>query len=286
MLCRSPLEPDRRVLRVDEPLLRVLEVVDDIGSACSRATAPVGDDVVLDKASGDIAVDTVAEKQVGGSGSATNNLVLPSSLEKLLLERSRVLAKAGNVLGHEYGHHTGGVGASHRGTGKEVDNVVTSAPGAEDLLTRGEDVDALANVGEGRNLVLDVDRANSDDVRVGSTKLSRSRAASVGTIVTSSNRNVNASLAGSLNHLVDCLGSSLQTPRHAHDRTDETGLGLALLVVGHDEIHTGNGVGRRTRAVIAEDLDSNDVGTLGNTKPWVPRPVKTAWVVRTPVSRT
>jgi hypothetical protein len=117
-------------------------------AGCGRTvqTAVFRNDIVLGKALGDVAVDTVAKKQVGASTSVTSEFALASSCKQLGLERLGVLAKTSNILSHKDSHHTGVVGGGHRSTGEEVDDVVASAPGAKDLLTRAVDVDALADV--------------------------------------------------------------------------------------------------------------------------------------------
>lgn len=77
---------------------------------------------------------------------------------------------------------------------------------------------------------------------------------------------MDTSLASSGDDLVDGLRGTLETPRHAHNRANEARLGLALLVVGKNPIHTSNGVRGRARAIVAEDLDSDDVGTLSDAE--------------------
>jgi hypothetical protein len=259
------LEPDRRVVRDNDPLLEVT-VLSGTGGASSTAAAALRNDVVLDKTGSSATVGTVAEKQVGAATKAASDLASTGSLEELLLEGSRVLAKVGGVLSNESGHNTGGVRASHGGTGEEVDDGVACVPGAKDLLTGGIDVNALADVRESGDLVLDVHRADSDDVGVGTTKMSGSRTTSIRTIVAGSNRDVKTGLAGTLNDIVNGCSSSLKTPRHAHDRTNKPRLGLALVVVGNDPIHTLDGVRGRARSIITEDFDSNDVGALSNAE--------------------
>jgi len=164
------------------------------GSWATVQTAVVWHDVVLGKTPGNVAINTVAEEEVCASGGVTLDITLAGSLEELGLEGGGVLTKSGDILGHEGGHDTSDVRASHGSTREEVDDSVASGPGAENLLTGSVDVYALTNVGEGRDLVVDVDRADSDDVGVLATEVSRGATASVNTVVTGGNRNVDASL--------------------------------------------------------------------------------------------
>lgn len=243
-----------------------------------RADDPAGLKVLVNEALGprsraaghgaslNLGVDTIAEKQVGAAAERAGDDILAADLEELSLERLGVLTEGGRVLGHEIGHDARVLGRSHRSAGEEIDDIVSDVPGADDLLTRREDINALADVGEGRDLVLDVDRANSNDIRVGTTKVSGGRATSISAVVSGSNGNVDVSVEGGEDCLVDGVCGARETPRHAHDGTDEAGLGLALLVVVEYPVHSGDGVGRGTGTVITENLDSNDVGILGNAK--------------------
>jgi hypothetical protein len=251
------LEAKRRVVRGDDPA--GLEVIVN-HVLCPRGRA-AGHGALLNGA-----IDSVAKKQVGAATEGAGDDVLASDLEKLCLERLGVLAELGGVLCHEVGHDARVLGSGHGGTGKKVDNVVAGAPGAEDLLAGRIDVDALSNVGESGDPVVDVDGADSDDVRVGATKVGRGRAASISSIVTGSNGDVDSGVDGGQDGLIDRVGGTLKTPGHAHDGTNETTLGLALLVVVDDPVHAGNGAGRGTGAIVAENLDSNNVGVLGNTE--------------------
>lgn len=185
------------------------------GGASSRAAveaAVVGDNIVLDKALGNVSVDAIAEEEVRAAGEVTGDVVLAGGSEKFGLEGGGVLAEACNVLGHEDGHDTRGVGAGHGGAGEEVDDVVAGGPGAEDLLARGVDVNAAAVVGEAGDLVVDVDGADSYNVRVGTAEMGGSASAGVLAVVSSGNGDVDASLRGTGNDLVDGVGKALETP--------------------------------------------------------------------------
>lgn len=251
------LEAERRVVRGDDPAggeLLVDEVLGPRGWAAGHGTLR------------NLAVDTVAEELVRAASEVASDDVLAGNLQKLGLESLGVLAEAGRVLSHEVGHDTRVLRGGHRGTGQEVDDVVASVPGAENLLARCEDVNALTDVGEGRNLVLDVDGADGDNVRVGTTKVGGGGTASIGAVVSSSNGDVDASVNGRENGLVNRVGKSLQTPRHAHDGTDEARFALALLVVVEDPVHSGDGVGRGSGSIVTKDLDGDDVCVLGNAE--------------------
>jgi hypothetical protein len=256
------LKPNRGVVGDNDPLLEVT-VLSGTGGASSTAAAALRNDVVLDQTRSSAAIGTVAEEQVGAATEAARDLAGTGSLEELLLEGSRVLTKVGGVLGDESGHNTGGVRASHGSTREEVDDVVAGAPGAENLLTRGVDVDALADVGESGDLVVNVD---SDDVGVAATEVSWGGAACIDAVVTGGNRDMNTGIAGSLDDFVNGGSSSLETPRHAHDGADEARLSLALLVVLENPIHALNGIRGRAGAIVTKNLNSDDVRALGNAK--------------------
>lgn len=189
------LEPELRVTGVKlESLIDYKIVGHRCGSASSGTAAVLGNNVVLDETLSDTAIDAIAEKQVGAATSVTRNLALTGSLKELSLECSGVLTKSGNILGHEISHHARGVRAGHRSTGEEVDDGVTCAPCAQDLLARGIDVDALANVGEAGDLVADVNGTDGDNLRVGATKMGWGGATRIRTIISSGYGDVNTGL--------------------------------------------------------------------------------------------
>jgi hypothetical protein len=108
----NALKPERRVVGNNNPSLEIA-VVDLLGGTGGRAAAALGNDIVLDKAGGGCAVNTIAEEQVGTATKVAGNLAGTGSLKELLLERSRVLAKVGGVGSNESGHDTGSVRAGH-----------------------------------------------------------------------------------------------------------------------------------------------------------------------------
>jgi hypothetical protein len=208
------LEPKLRVPAVELEALVDGDVSHPCGRTCCRTTvesAVVRDNVVLGETPAGVALGTIAEEQVGASTRATGDFALTGSFKKLGLERTGVLAES-RVLSHEVSHNTSSVGACHRGTREGVNDSVASAPRADNLLTRSVDVNALSDVGKRRDLVINVDRANSDDVGVCTTKTGGSTKAGICAFVSSGNRNMDTRLVGTSNNIVDSPGPALKTP--------------------------------------------------------------------------
>lgn len=166
------LEPQLSIPRVElETFVQGSVAVHGGNGASSGATTVVGNQVVLYQALRHTAIDTVAKKQIGATSGVASDISLACSCKELSLERGGVLAKPGHVFSHEVSHYTGCVRTSHRSTGEKIDNRVASAPCTENLFAGCVDVDAFSNIGEGRDLVLDVDRANRDNIGIGATQM-------------------------------------------------------------------------------------------------------------------
>ncbi|KAF2836474.1 hypothetical protein M501DRAFT_1007199 [Patellaria atrata CBS 101060] len=62
------------------------------------------------------------------------------------------------------------------------------------------------------------------------------------------------------------VGGEFGAPGGAHDGADEVGVAASFLVVVDDEVHAGEDGGGQSRAVVAEDLDGDDVGAVGDAE--------------------
>jgi hypothetical protein len=225
----------------------------DNGGVVGSSTAVPGEDV------GGVAGD-IGEGTLGGNGDQV-------SLELLGAD---VRNSEGGVLGRLEGKHVGkkasNVRRSHRGTGDGVDGVLAADPGGLDVETGGEDVVALAVVGEVGTLIGESAGTDGDGL-LGS---GRGVVARVGVVVTGGNGEVDASVDGSVDSLVEERRLAA-TQAHVGSRALEA-LSLALLrdadLLGvglGGVLDTLDNVGHGAGAVGAEDLDGLDVGLLGDT---------------------
>lgn len=158
------------------------------------------------------------------------------------------------------------MGRSHRGTRDGVDGVLAAGPGGQNVQARGEDVSALAVVGEVGTLISESRSANSHSL-LGS---SRRVATGVGVVITSSNGEVNTGLNTSIDSNLQSSGLAT-TKTHVGNAALEA-LGLAILgsldLLGvrlNGPLNTLDDIRHGTRARRSEDLDSVDVGLLGDT---------------------
>jgi len=90
------------------------------------------------------------------------------------------------------------VGRGHRGTGDNVGSSLAADPGGKDVETGGEDVVALAEVGEVGTLVGESGGTDGDSLLSSSGGVS----ARVGVVVTGGNSEVDASVDSSVDSLV------------------------------------------------------------------------------------
>jgi len=158
------------------------------------------------------------------------------------------------------------VGRGHRGTGDDVGSSLTADPGGKDVEAGGEDVVALAKVGEVSTLVSKSGGTDSDGLLGGGGRVS----ARVGVVVTGGNSKVNTGIDSSVDSLIE--ESRLATTKTHVGSAALEALSLALLGL-FDLLNVGlssvldtlDDVGHGARAVGAEDLDGLDVGLLGNT---------------------
>jgi hypothetical protein len=158
------------------------------------------------------------------------------------------------------------VGGSHGGSGDGVGSVVRSNPGGEDVETRGEDVVALAEVGEVRTLISESGSTDGDSVSGSGGGV----VARVGVVVTGSDGEMDTSIDGSVDSEIE--SNRLATAQaHVGGRALEALL-LALLggldsvrVSLSSPLDTLDDIRHGAGAVGAEHLDSVDIGLLGDT---------------------
>lgn len=218
------------------------------------------------------AATTVPGEQVGGVGGNVGESVLSSDGDEVLLEllggdgSKGVLGVLSGLEGKVVGQETGNMGRGHGGTGDGVDGVLAALPGGLNVQTGGEDVSALSVVGEVSTAVIKSGGTDGDGLRSSSGGV----VAGISVVVASSDGKVNTSANGGVDGGIESLGLST-TKRHVGDGALEAlalavlGLLLLLKMAGSSELDTLHNVGHGSRAVRSEDLDSVDVGLLGNT---------------------
>jgi hypothetical protein len=230
----------------------VATLLDDGGVVGLSATVP-GEDV------GGVAGD-VGQSTHGGDGDEVSLQLLGGDIRN---SEGRVL---GRLEREKVGEKTSNVRRSHRGTGDGVDGVLAADPGRLDVETRGEDVVALAVVGEVGTLVSKSAGTNGDSLVSGSGRV----VARVGVIVACGNSEVDTSIDSSVDSLVED-GRFATAQAHVGSRALEA---LSLALLGDADLlemrlggvlNTLDDVGHGARAVGAEDLDGLDVCLLGHT---------------------
>ena len=197
---------------------------------------------------------------------------LGSDANEVLLELlgSDVCDSKGRVFGRlerdKVGQQASNVRGSHRGTRDGVDGVLAASPGGQNVQTRGEDVGALSVVGEVSTLISKSRGTNSHDIlssRWGGV-------AGISVVITSSNGEVETSVNAGVDGNFQNPGLST-TETHVGNTALEA-LSLALLgsigllnVRLNGPLDTLDDIRHGTRARRSEDLDSIDVGLLGDT---------------------
>lgn len=202
----------------------------------------------------------ITEEVLGGDG---DHVSLHFSWSNLSNGKSGV---GGRLEGEEVGQKTADVGRGHGSSGDGVDGMLASDPGGLDVQARSEDVGTFAEVGEVSTLISKSRGADGDGV----LRASRRVVASISVIVTGSNGKVHANSDSLVNNTVqsDRFAAS---QAHVSDTSLEalsvTLLGLAnrLQVAFGGPLDTLNDIRHGTRATGSQDLDSVDVGLLGNT---------------------
>jgi hypothetical protein len=194
----------------------------------------------------------VESKVVLGAALKTGDLVLCGELSQAGGKGSRSLLA---LEGKDVGSETSNVRSSHGGTRDGVGTAVE--PGGQNGHTRGVDVDGSSVVGERGDAVRAVGGTDGVSRGFGSGRV----VGSIAAIVTSGNSHENTSSDSVGNGSVDSggLGTS---ERHGANST--VGAAAGLSVVG-DIVDTSNDtrVGSRTAGI--EDLDSVELGALGDT---------------------
>lgn len=164
------------------------------------------------------------------------------------------------------GQQTGNVGRGHGSSGDGVDGILAANPGGQNVQARGEDVSALAEVGEVGTLISQSGGTDGDGLLSGSGGV----VASISVVVTSSDGEMHASVNSGIHSEVESARATT-AQRHVGNATletlDLTGLGiLGLLDVSlGGPLNTLDDIGHGARAVGAENLDGVDIGLLGHT---------------------
>lgn len=218
------------------------------------------------------AATTVPGEQVGGVGGNVGESILSSNGDKVLLEllgsdgSKGVLRILSGLKREVVGEETSNMGRGHGGTRDGVDGVLGSDPGRLNVQTGSEDVSALSVVGEVGTAVIKSRGTDGDGLRSSSGGV----VAGISVVVASGDSKVNTSADGSVDGSIESLGLTT-TKRHVGDGALEAlalavlGLLLLLEMAGRSELDTLDNVGHGSGAVRSEDLDSIDVGLLGNT---------------------
>jgi len=173
---------------------------------------------------------------------------------------------AGRLERQVVGKETGDVRRGHGGTGDGIDGVLGADPGGLDAQARGEDVSALAIVGEIGAAIIQSGGTNSEGLGSGSGRI----VASIGIVIASSDGEVNAHPHGSVDSGVEGLGLAT-TKGHVGDGALEA-LSLACLgkldltLVGEGGVLDSlDNIGHGAGSVGSEYLDGMDVSLLGDT---------------------
>jgi hypothetical protein len=172
----------------------------------------------------------------------------------------------GRVLGRlerqVVGQKTSDVWGSHGSTRDGVDCILGTNPGGLNAQAGGEDVVALSEVGEVSAGIIESASTDSD----GKISSSWGVVARIGVVVTSGHSEVDTSLNSTIYSTVKS-GRLATTERHVGGRALEallSLLGLLSVCIG-SPFDTLDNICHGSRAIGSEDLNSVDVGLLGNT---------------------
>lgn len=245
-------DAELRLLLLDRLLGSVTTLLDDL-SVVGRASTVPGKDVL--GVTGNIreGTDSGNRDQVG-----------------LELLGGDISDGIGRVLGRlkrqHVGKETSDMGRGHGGTRDGVGSVLRADPGGENVEAGGEDVIALSVVGEVSTLVKEGGGTDGDGVLSSSGGV----VAGVGIVITSSDGEVDASIDSGVDSKVE-RGRFATAQAHVGSGALEALLlavlgsldGLAVSLCG--VLDTLDDVGHGAGAVGAENLDSVDVGLLGDT---------------------
>lgn len=233
---------------LSRPLSTVLVVItEDVGKVGS-ATTVEGEEV--DGLLGQIA--KLASRSDG------NHALLQGSWGELTDSVGGVL---GGLKGNKVGQETSNVWGSHGGTGDGVDGVLATDPGGLDVQTWGEDVDALAVVGEVGTTVSEGGGTDGDGVLGSSWGV----VASVGVIIAGGNGEVDAIVNGGVDSQVQGGGFATAKGHVGNGALEALLLLGSLEMVGDSPFDALDDVGHGTGSVRLQHLDGVDTGLLGNT---------------------
>lgn len=156
---------------------------------------------------------------------------------------------------HEVGSETSNVGSSHGGSRDGLDTAAN--PGGLDISSGGENINGTAVVGEAGAAVVAVRSTDGADRRLRGGR----GVGSISVVVAGSDSNEDTRALELRNGAVDGLGV---TTTKGHGGDNAVGAVAVGVVVG-DIVHTGDDGRELARAVVVEDLDTIDVGLLGDT---------------------
>lgn len=159
---------------------------------------------------------------------------------------------------HQVGSQAGDVGRGHRGARKGLGASVGLGVNAQDVDAGGEDVAEGAKVGEARLPVVALVNGTHGD---GARGRGGGRELGVRVLVASGGDGDDTSGADVVDGLVDGSGGGT-TKRHVHDGLAAQSLGLG---VACNEGHATDDASVGATAVGVKDLDTDDVGLLGDT---------------------
>jgi hypothetical protein len=218
------------------------------------------------------AATTVPGEEVGGvSIGHAGEGTLGGDGDEVLLELlggdggEGVLRVLGGLERKVVGEETADVRRGHGSARDGVDGILGADPGRLDAQTRGEDVSALAEVGEVGAAVVKSRSTDGDGLRSGSGRV----LAGVGIVVASSDGEVNTRADSSVDRSIESLGLAT-AERHVGNGALEA---LALAVLGSldvvkmasgGKLNTLDNIGHAAGAVGAENLDGVDVRLLGD----------------------
>lgn len=217
---------------------------------------------------------TVPDEEVTGVGWDIGKSSLGGDADNVVLQLlwgdlgDSIVGVDGWLEGQVVGQKTSNVWGGHGGARDGVDGVLRSDPGGKDVKSWSKDVVALSVVGEVGALIRKSGGTDSYSVGSGSWRV----VARIGIVVTGSDGEVKTGLDGTIHSGIKSWRLAT-TERHVGGRALEAlGLLLAILsildlldVLLSSPLDTLDDVRHGSRSVGSEDLDSVDVGLLGDT---------------------
>mmetsp|Transcript_21286 Transcript_21286/g.50011 ORF Transcript_21286/g.50011 Transcript_21286/m.50011 type:complete len:531 (+) Transcript_21286:1033-2625(+) len=237
------------VARGDGVVVEVVRVGEDTGFA--QVTGAGWDGHGGRRDNGDQGGDV--EKAVGGAGGDAGNRVG---------DRGRLDGSA------HLGRGVGGVGVAvqssgtsncrsgHGGTGEDAGSGVGGDTGRDDIAAGGDDIDTSAGVGEGREVV----RGGRGTHGNGIKNATRGPVAGVGVVVPCSNGHDSAASDDFANGIVEGVGGG-----GTEGKVDHRGAAGGLHPLERP-FKTGKNGGVRAEAIAVQNLNRNQMSSLGDTK--------------------